>query len=1012
MNFIPLHIYSGYSILQSGLNFERIFNTTLKNKYPGIGLCDLHTMSGIPEFEDLAKKNNLRSIFGIDIEVTLLNERFLISIFALNEEGYRSLIKISSEVTKSNNINLNLKDYFKNLICVLPTITNNFELFMEDTRELFNFSNLFKDFYLGIENYSHDDDKKISSIRTFAKNHSYKTIAFPWIRYVKPSDAIVLEITDAIANEKILEINEKSGPYYFPSEETIKLNYTEEEISNTYELVSKVNFDFNQKRGHMLKFSNDNAYEILKKECFDELEKLNLKNNDYFNRLNYELEVINNMGYCDYFLIVADYVLFAKSNNILVGPGRGSAAGALVAFLLGITTVDPLKYDLLFERFLNKERVSMPDIDMDFEDIKRDQVVSYLVNKYGQERVSNIITFQTIGAKQSIRDIGRVYRYPSKIIDSLSKSIPDNKINLHDAYRYVPAFKELVDSDEYYLNYVKLASKIEGLPRQTSIHAAGIVLNNNPIIDEMPIINESNGLTICQYEMNHLENQGFLKMDILGLRNLTIIHKCLDLIKKYRNITLDYENLPYDTKETFNLIAKGYTAGVFQLESSGIKKAIEKLKPSSFNDVVALLALFRPGPMDQINLYAERKNYNKKIDYLVPELEPILKSTYGIIVYQEQIMQITQKVAGFSLAEADIFRRAISKKDVSKMTNLKDNFIKGCLNNGYNNTKAEALYDLIVKFANYGFNKSHSVSYAIITCQMAYLKYKYPYEFFISLLEIGSSSSDTKFQEYIREMKKLGINLLLPNINHSSYEYKFHEGGLIIPLTSIHGINNQFIEAIIGERNKNGEYKDIYEFALRLTPYGLNDQIFIKLIDSGALDLFDKSRASLRKNEPNILRYATIIAGTNPQEILLTNVALPRPRYEKVEDNELENFECEYEALGITISNTILTYKKDYLNNHGIRTIDYLIEHNYPNVPFACLLKSKKIIKTKKGEPMAFLKVFDENNELEVTLFPTVYAKSLMFLETNKVLIIKGNYQKSKDSFIADEINEFKESEE
>ena len=1003
MIFAPLHIYSGYSLLQSGLDFDRIFTVAEKHKITHLGLCDKNTLSGVPSFLERCKKQNIKPLIGCDVTFAYNENEYNFSLFCLNEDGYLALVKIVSNVNKSTkDINL-FKNEIKKLVCVLPTSTNNFNTLMNNTHDLYNLSKLFNEFFLGIENYANKNLDEVNKIRDFAVNHSYETIAFPWIKYQKHNDDITLSIVEAIANEKIITEKEKSGDFFFPSNDLLNLCYTEEELYNAYNLVERSNFNFDIKRGELLKFANDSK-SILIANCKRALVELNINDEAHNKRLEYEISVISKMGYCDYFLIVADYVRFAKENNILVGPGRGSAAGSLVSYLLHITMVDPLKYDLLFERFLNSERVTMPDIDIDFEDIKREQIVNYLITKYGRERVANIITFQSIGAKQSIRDVGRVYQYPGRDIDLLAKSIPDNKIDLHSAYKKVPAFRSLVDSDEYFLEIIRLAAKIEGLPRQSSLHAAGIVLNNNDIEKSLPVNKDSTGNVITQFEMNHLENQGFLKMDILGLRNLTIIHKCLDLIYENKNIKLDYDNIDFDIPEIYTMISKGLTSGVFQLESSGMKKAIEKLQPTNFDDVVALLALFRPGPMDSIEEYARRKKNPSCVSYIVKELEPILKSTYGIIIYQEQIMQITQVIAGFTLAQADIFRRAISKKDANKMNALKDDFINGALKNGYNEKVSNEIYQHILKFADYGFNKSHSVSYAYITCQMAYLKYIYPYEFYISLLEIGSSNNDTKFSEYISEIKKLGFKLHLPNINISTYEYQIHDNGLIIPLTSIRGIKGDIISAIIYERDKNGEFKDLFDFVVRILPYGINDLQIARLIDSGCFDTINPSRASLRANIPNAIRYAMLFVGDSKQMTLIKPTEEEKPRFINVEDNSLENFELEFEALGMTISKTILSYKKDLLEEKGIKNINHILT-KYSKDPFACILKSKKIINTKKGTPMAFLKVFDEDNELEVTLFPEVYANSLMLLESNSVLIIKGYYQKDKESFIAETIS-------
>ena len=1002
MDFAPLHIYSSYSLLKSGLDFDRIFKSAKKNKINHLGICDFNTLSGIPEFYSLCLKNDIKPLIGCDINVKYNDTNLTISLFCTDEESYLSLVKIVSSINNNQSSLENIKNELKSLVCVLPTFTNSIEFLLNEPKKLFDFNKLFKDFYLGIENYSNKNLDYINRIRAFAANHSYKKIAFPLVKYQKHSDEITIEILDAIANDKLIEVKEKSGDNFFPSNDLMNLYYEEDELNNSIKLVESSSFNFDVKRGSLLKFSN-NSKEILTSNCLRSLKFLNIDDDIHNDRLRYEIDVISQMGYCDYFLIVADYVKFAKENNILVGPGRGSAAGSLVSYLLGITMIDPLKYDLLFERFLNKERVTMPDIDIDFEDIKREKIINYLIQKYGRERVANIITYQSIGAKQSLRDIGRVYQYPSRDIDILAKAIPNNKIDLHSAYIQVPAFKNLVDSDDYYLEIVRLAAKIEGLKRQSSLHAAGIILNNDDISLTLPINKDSEGNIISQYEMNYLESQGFLKMDILGLRNLTIIHKCLDLIKENKNIELKYENIPYDIPEIYEMISKGLTSGIFQLESSGIKKAIEKLQPSNFDDIVALLALFRPGPMDSIEDYAKRKSSITPVSYIVKELEPILKSTYGIIIYQEQIMQITQVIAGFTLSQADIFRRAISKKDASKMEMLKNDFISGAVKNGFSYQIGEKIYERILKFADYGFNKSHSVSYAVITCQMAYLKYKYPYEFYIALLEIGSSNNDTKFSEYISEFKKQGYTIYLPDINVSTIEFKIHKNGLIIPFSSIRGIKLDVMQAIIYEREKNGLFKDLLDFTYRLMPYGINDLQIIRLIDAGCFDSLCPSRASLRGNVPNAIRYAMLFGDDKQQMSLLTREYSERPRFIEYKDNELENFELEYEALGFTVSKTILHYKKEELENKGIKDIDYILTKN-SREPFACLLKSKKIINTKKGQPMAFLKVFDESNELEVTLFPETYAKYLMTLETNSVFIIKGYYQKDKQSFIAETI--------
>ncbi|MCF0116904.1 MAG: DNA polymerase III subunit alpha, partial [Bacilli bacterium] len=961
---------------------------------------------GVPEFISYCKKNKSQGAIGLDLKIKIINTEWLISLFAVNEEGYESLISLSN-IAMTGLVTIDdLKGKEQSLIIVIPALCNENVHIFDDTRLLNNLTKNFFLSFIGIDHYDNEDLAYINEIRELANKYTYDCVAFPNIKYIKEDDAIILEIVNAINNDSTLSIKEKKGKYFFPTKKLLENNYLSTELENTIKIVEACNFTFDNKRGQMMKYC-PNDFEELKTKSIEALKEYGLTNDKYQNRLNYELDIINKMGYPSYFLVVADYVKFAKENGIFVGPGRGSAAGSLVSYLLGITKVDPLKHDLLFERFLNSNRVTMPDIDIDFEDIRREDVVNYLKKKYGNERVSNIITFQTIGAKQSLRDIGRVYKYPTRDIDLLSKSISDNKIDLHNAYRKIPAFKQLVDSDKYYLEIVSLASKIEGLPRQSSIHAAGIILNDEPIEKKLPIIKDTNNNLISQYEMNFLESQGFLKMDLLGLRNLTIIHKCLELIRNNKKININYDTMNFDIPEIYQMISSGKTMGLFQLESSGIRRAINILKPQSFDDVVALLALFRPGPMDNIETYAKRKQGQEKITYLVPQLEPILKTTYGIIIYQEQIMQIVTTIAGFTLAEADIFRRAISKKESSKMIELEQQFLDGATNNGYSKNIAKQIFDNILKFANYGFNKSHSVAYAFITCQMAWLKYNYPIEFYISLLEVGSSNSDVKFNEYISEIKANNLQIHLPNINISNLEYEQYQDGLIIPLTAIRGITNELANNIIMERNKNGAYKDLFDFTLRMKNFGITNAQIFRLIDAGALSPFELNRATLRANVENALIFASINSTESNQLSLLKVNDLPKPALTYMNDDPLDNFNLEFEALGITISKTILSYKKDYLKNNNIKTINEALSMKGTST-FAGIIKNKKIIKTKTGKPMAFVKVFDEDDEVELTVFPDDYAKCLMNIEVNNAVIINGKYD-NQDTFIATNIQLLKE---
>ena len=792
-------------------------------------------------------------------------------------------------------------------------------------------------------------------------------------------------------------------------EEDYKKIASTTEINATREIINACKFDLNIKRGTLLKLSNK-ASEDLTEICYKKLLKLKLQKPEYTERLDYELSVIDKMGYSNYFLLVADYVEHAKKSGILVGPGRGSAAGSLVSYLLNITEVDPLKYNLSFERFLNPNRKTMPDIDVDFMDIRRDEVVDYVRRKYGQDKVANIVTFQRIMARQALRDIQRVYKYPTNHIDKICKSLPkppkdgeEKEITLREAYKKGGPFRQLVDSDKYFLEIVSLASKIEGLPRQAGMHAAGIVINEEPLVNALPISIDMLGNLTAQYEMNYLEQEGFLKMDFLSLRNLTVIDLAVKIINlNHPELNLRGDTLPYDVPEAIEIIRNRHTMGVFQLESAGMKRAIKILKPNTFDDIVALLALFRPGPMDNIQDYANKKEGKTKVTYISPALEPVLKETYGIIIYQEQISKIAQIMAGFSAGEADIFRRAISKKVKSKILESQDSFIKGSILNGYSEKEAKAVFNHILKFANYGFNKSHSVVYSVIACRLAYLKAHYPLEFYSAILQVGSSAMDSKFNEYVTEMKQRNFTIYSPNINESSLIFSIKEGGLLFPLSAIHGINNMMNTNIINERNK-GLFKDFYDFVARMYEYKITESQIKALIDSGALDCLCPSRKSMTLSLKGAIQFAQLNHSDDGQ-LSIGIMDTLKPTMTEGKDDPIENLNAQYETIGIMLSDNPLRYKKDLLVDKDVSPIIELEEFGNANI--AGMIKTVKKISTKKGETMAYIKLFDETGEIEVTIFPRVYQESYQFLEKNKFILVKGKIESDDEdkSMIADSV--------
>ncbi|MBQ6730747.1 MAG: DNA polymerase III subunit alpha [Bacilli bacterium] len=1010
-NFVPLHIVSCYSFLQSGLTMEKIQDSVIKNDYFGMGLCDKGVMFGVPSFVKASEQAKRPYIIGLE---TKTDDDF-ICLYAINEEGYHHLMEISTAIQKEEMSFDLLKQKSSGLVAIIETNKGKFyELFTaQDTtfnRYLMNLSETFKDgFYLGIEVIKKEDVSFANSVRRFANEYTYNCIAFPTILYQKKDDAIVLKIVEAIANEETLSEKKMDGQQYFMPISSYEKIYTKAEINNTRKLLESSTFDFHNKRGEILHYPVINSEETLKDNCLKSLKSLGLDTNQvYIERLNKELETIISLGYADYFLIVQDYVSFAKSNGIIVGCGRGSAAGCLVSYLLDITQIDPIENDLQFERFLNPYRKTMPDIDVDFMDVRRDEVVQYMRDKYGNDRVANIVTFQTIQAKQSLRDIGRVYGFPNNHIDLLSKRITKHDVSLREAYKTLPEFKNLVDSDSYFLQIVSLASKIEGLIRQSGLHAAGIILNNSPLENALPVLTDFSDHYISQYEMGCLEEQGFLKMDFLGLRNLTTIARAVDLInERYPNSKLDAQHLPYDDPKVYELICSGQTMGLFQIETMAMKRAIKIIKPNCFNDVVALLALNRPGPMAFIPNYAKRKEGKEQITYIDSSLEPFLKSTYGILTYQEQINQIATTFAGYTMGEADMFRRVVSKKKKEEMANSRVDFIKRSVSNGHDEKTASKVFDLIERFANYGFNKSHSVAYSIIACSMAYLKAYYPLEFYSAILETSSSTNDTKFNEYVSEMRKRNIKIVSPQINLSGKEFIVKDDTLLYPLSAIHGINELLVNNILIERN-NGEFKDFFDFVSRMFKYKISETQITRLIDAGCFDTFDPSRASFRVSIKSALQYAELSYREDGQLDLGVS-ALITPYLVRDHDDPIENLDKEYEALGIMLSSNPLRYKADILR---AKKIDAIVDaKEAKSAKVAGLVRSVKTISTKKGSTMAFVKLADETDEIEITIFSDEYVKNVALLEKNKLIIASIKAEKRNDSidYICNQIEPLEE---
>lgn len=997
MSFVPLHVYSGYSLLKSGLKIDQYLDVAKKMGLTTVGISDFSTFTGAPLLYHEAEKRGLKVILGEDLVI----ENLLFSFFVLNEQGYQNLLKLSLEVEKGNNLKDVILEHNEGLAVVLTTQNDPLKaslLASEDdfAKRLAKLTRGIDNFYLGLE--ITNEKTYIEAIREFAFSHGYKLIAYPSIKYVKKEDAIVLEMMKAIDSKEVLETKSLEGDEYLKTPEEIANLYTEEELKNIDELVSLVNFDFAKPRGKMISWfdvtgeKGDDALARLAKQGLEEKGKTSP---EYISRLEFELNTIKQMGYSDYFLIVKDYIDFAKTHDIAVGPGRGSAAGSLVSYALGITVPDPLQYDLLFERFLNPARQTMPDIDVDFSDIHREEIVSYLRSKYGSNHVARIQAVQTLGAKAALNDVGRIFNYDKHDIEMFTKLIKDekdDKLSLREIYKTNAKFRELVNNDKYYLEIVTLASKIEGLPRQGSLHAVGIVLNAEPLEGVIPLSNAFDGGYVEQFEKDYIEEQGFLKMDILALRNITIVEDCLALLNA-KGIKINRDEIPYDDHAGIKLIASGKTTGLFQVDTATMRKGIASLKPKTFEDVVALLALNRPGPMAFIKNYADRRDGKEKYSYLSEALKNILGPTYGIIVYQEQIMQIASKMAGFSLGEADSFRRAVSKKDSKKLEALRSSFVKGAVSKGYKQDEANNVFNLIDKFANYGFNRSHSLVYAIFTDRMAYLKAHYPKEFYTSIL---ANASTTEFNNTIAEMKALKIKVKCPDVNESGMAFKLQGDSILFPITSIRGVSSVTAQNIEIER-ANGPFKDLFDFVIRMKKYRFSDAQLISLIDAGCFDSIEPSRTSLRLTIPNALSYAGALL--DDQGLLSIDPSfLPKPTIIKTDDDLIDNLNREFNALGLMVSGSPLDAYQTKIKSLKAKHLDE-ITSSTGDIKIVGIIKNIKKITTKKKQQMAYITIYDDTLETELTVFPEAYNKSISSIKKNNIVVVEGYYRSLKDEF-------------
>ena len=1039
--FVHLHTHSHYSLLDGLSKVDQLVDKAKSLGMTALAITDHGNLYGSVEFYQKAQKAGVKPVIGVEgyiarrtrheKEANKDSERFHITLLVKNETGYKNLVQL---VTKSHLEGFYYKPrmdkelleaHHEGLICLSGCPAGELSRAMEhgQKEEALKIAQYYKDlfgedYYIEIQPQTKFNQKDLVAL---AKKLGVKIVATQDSHYLERADQPTHDTLLAIqtGNKIDGESRFSFGGYmaFFASAEEMMglfkdggLAIEEKDalgaIENTAEVAEKCNFDFKLREIHLPRYripaGEKSSFEYLRRlvnegisKRFDEETKV------IRDRIEHELGIIQKTGFADYFLIVQDLVNWAKDRGIMVGPGRGSAAGSLVSYLLNITEVDPLRYGLLFERFLNPERNEMPDIDLDFADNRRDEVFGYLREKYGEDHVAQIITFGTMAARQAVRDAGRAMGLPYSFCDQIAKLIPFNpnqgrpKSEIETYLTTIPELKQIADSDPKAMELLKMASNLEGVARHASVHACGTVVTEKPITEYLPLQRapQDDNTIITQIEMHGVEALGLLKIDLLGLRNLTIIQETIRLIKELEDKEVKVSQISLDDKGTFDFLKTGETIGIFQFESSGMRRYIKEIKPSELEDLTALVALYRPGPMELIPSYIKRKWGQEKVSYIHPSLEPILKNTYGIGVYQEQMMKIATDLAGYTLPEADTLRKAIGKKIKKLLDEQREKLIEGMVQRGIDKKTAEKIWDLFPPFARYGFNRSHAVSYALIGYWTAYLKHHYPEEFMTSLLNhAGNDIERAAF--FIQEAERMGIDVLPPDINRSVAHFAPEGKNIRFGLSAIKNVGLALTERLVEERLKGGPFEGLADLALRTRPYGLNKKGLESLIKSGALDSLGIDRMTALENTDSVLRAAGESAGGSGGQGLFGGIhkfeIKLQPASRKATKAELLGWEKE--LLGLYITEHPLKQYFESGNHGSAKTIKSVKENRKEGADVrVCGVVSvvRKII-TKTGQPMAFATIEDLGDTIEVLVFPDTLAKSNGLWESNKAVDVNG----------------------
>ncbi len=1013
---VHLHVRSSYTLLSSTIRIPQLVAKAKALGYTALALSDHNVMYGAASFIDACAKEGIKPIIGLEADCLYHDTVVPFLLLAKDAHGYSNLMRLSSllcsgtdacstEQLKEACGHCHLIVYGEGGWMDSKLVASDIEavrgMIQTMRAELppFDIALSYQDALLWQE--------RNSWLKRLARSEGIRTVALNKIMYLESDEAESMRILSGIRLQKTLHdpsLSVVSGRYLLDQEKMAQL-YEEDDLQRTDEIASQCTGSYDLPKTSLPVYRNKEnvpSGEYLEALCYAGLKKRlhGVMKPGYKERLQYELSVIRRMHFEDYFLIVYDFILYARRSGIYVGPGRGSAAGSLVAWCLGITMIDPIRYGLLFERFLNPERVSMPDIDTDIPDNRREDVIEYVAQRYGSDHVANIITFGTLGARQVLRDVGKVLNINHRDLEILLKMIPATPgMTLKKAWEANSRLRQTVQADDRWRSLFSCAARLEGLPRHTSVHAAGILLSSKPVGEVVPTAKTGEGLLTSQYTMEHLEKRGLIKMDFLGVRNLTIIDAIVQRIRR-REPDFSIMHIPLDETRVYDLFSRADTIGVFQFESSGMKDLLRRIKPQTYNDITACLALYRPASMESIPKYIENRRNPDAIVYPSPQLKPVLEETFGVMIYQEQAMKTAEIAAGFSLGRADVLRKAMSKKKEAEVQSLRGEFMNGCRKNGYTQETAQELFDLVSAFAGYGFNKSHAVAYALVAYQMAWLKAVHPLDFYICILD-SVIGDETKTSQYIDEARRRGIRITAPDVSRSLTSYAVYNQGILLPLSAVKGVGVSAAQEIIKERSENGSFKDFYDFTARILLRRVTRTMIENLIDAGALDGFDLGRRTMKANLDEAVSYGELIRVRSGQLMTVDLGLLSKPVPVRMKDDPQEKADLEKEALGFNlgVQPIVLLRQENNIHDPSLAAISTM----QGKVSGFARIANVHEHRTKKGDMMAFLRLSDETGEMDMAVMPNLYRKEMQNLARGTYIRFDAKIS-DKGSLLADRI--------